>query len=113
MYYTTIPFFAKCDIINEICEIIKTLNKTFEFHSEKQVMHYEKLLEMIASELQKGNTVHLGAKGFDLFNEKGNNIADDIGGHAMTVLGINNDGNLVVNGGNGTPGNPYTLSLWY
>ena len=23
------------------------------------------------------------------------------------------DGNLVVNGGNGTPGNPYTLSLWY
>jgi len=74
-----------------------SLNKTFDFNSEKDVMHYEKILSQIAQQLEKGNTVHLGARGFDLVNEQGNNVADDVGGHAMTVLGINSDGNLVVN----------------
>ena len=31
--------------------------------------------------------------------------------YAAPVIAI--DGNLVINGGNGTPANPYTLSLWY
>lgn len=74
-----------------------SLNKTFDFNSNKDAMHYEKVLEVIAKELQKGNTVHLGASGFALYDEQGQNVADDVGGHAMTVLGINSDGNLVVN----------------
>lgn len=87
------------------------LTETFKFDNHKNAMHYESLLDEIGKNLEQGNVVTLSAFGFNLYarfdyemignkaipiTNKLKEKATNVGGHQMTIVAIDDAGNIVV-----------------
>ena len=71
------------------------LSKTYFFNSNEELMHYDYLMEQIKSELDKGNYVIFGGKGFDMDVENFE-FRENVGAHGMTIVGIDTTGELIL-----------------
>ena len=71
------------------------LSKSYFFNSNEELMHYDYLIERIKSELDKGNYVIFGGKGFDMDVENFE-FRKDCDAHGMTIVGIDTTGELIL-----------------
>ena len=46
--------------------------------------------------LESGKSVNVAVGGFNMYDSNGNMVAEDVGGHWMTVTGVTEDGNYIV-----------------
>ena len=88
----------KLDVIQRFIDkkgIKINISKSYSFNSNNEMMNYDYLMQKIKDELNNGNYLILGARGFDLYDENFE-IIEDCDAHAMTIVGIDTNGNLIV-----------------
>ena len=78
----------KVDNFVDVHSMYSSINKT--------IVVYDEIIENISEELQKGRNVMLSSSGFDIYTPNGNILRSNVGGHIMTIVGINEKGNIIV-----------------
>ena len=82
------------------------VNKSFGASTYSSIMEYNDIISKIYDNLKNGNNIMISSNGFTLIDSKG--IKDtNVGAHIMTVVGIDSNGNLIVD----SWGKRYTFNL--
>ena len=82
------------------------VNRSFVSSTYSSIMEYNDIISRIYDNLKNGNNVMISSNGFTLIDSNGIKETN-LGGHIMTVVGIDSNGNLIVD----SWGERYTLNL--
>jgi len=73
-----------------------SVNSKLIIDPNSKPIHYDEFMNIVKQNLEKGISMEITADGFDLYNVETHKLKEDISSHTVTILGITQDGNLIV-----------------